>query len=295
VRTPSARSARQTDAAAAHARVGRPAKSHVAEHHGEAEDEQRARHLCRRVAGDIAQPGRHPERGERDRRRLARADAQRHAPECAIARDGGKTAQLRHHALAALRRAALGHRQVQQQAHRQIERDDAGEHFAPVENAQQHLQRHGSDHGAEHATRESDPVHAGDALRRVPQGEGRKRRHQAARDAQADQAARRGELRGARAEREPDAAGRGDQEHRGIDAPRPVAIEQHAERQLEHGKGEEEDRRQQPQPGGREPELARDLGPDDGVHRAVDVGHEIPRQKRQGNAQENYFFSSPPR
>ncbi len=100
---------------------------------------------------------------------------------------------------------------------------------------------------------------------------------------------------------EPGAARCGDEQQRGIDAPRPIAVEQHAERQLEQREAEEVDAGEQPQAGGREAQLARDLRADDRVDRAVDVGNEIPRQERQGDAEEKknrvcpYFFSRPPR
>ena len=92
------------------------------------------------------------------------------------------------------------------------------------------------------------------------------------------------DLGGRLAECEPGAARRSHQQQRGVDAARAVAVEQHAERQLEQREGEEVDAGEQPEARGREAQLARDLRPDDRVDRAVDVGNEIPRQERQGDA-----------
>ena len=87
-------------------------------------------------------------------------------------------------------------------------------------------------------------------------------------------------------ERKPQAARRRDQQQRCVHAPRPVAVEQHAQRQLEQREGEEVDAGEQPQARRRERELAREVRPDDRVDRAVDVGDEIPREERQGDAPE---------
>jgi hypothetical protein len=189
----------------------------------------------------------------------------------------------------------LRHREEDEQAHRQGERDDAAEHLAPVQHAQQNLERHGDRQRAEHAARKGHAVHRGDALGRIPEREGGKRRHQAARDAQAHEGARRGELGRRATEREPRAAGGGNEQQRRIHAPRTIAIQQDAEGKLEEREGEEVDAGEEAQTRGAQAQLARDVRPDDRVDRAVDVGNEVPRQERQGDAQEDYFFSRPPR
>ena len=89
-----------------------------------------------------------------------------------------------------------------------------------------------------------------------------------------------------------------DQQQCRVHAPRPVTVEQYAQRQLEQREGEEIDSGEQAEAGCRQREFARQLRPDDRVDRAVDVGNEIPREERQGDAPEdgNYFGASrPPR
>ena len=139
-----------------------------------------------------------------------------------------EAAQLLGERLALSRRAPLGHPQPQHQAHRQVRRDDQQERLAPAPDAQQHLERHGDRDRADRARGERDAVHGRDALGRVPEHERGERGHQAGRDAEADQRARRDRRGGGLRQREPDAARGGDEQQRGVDAARAEAVERDA-------------------------------------------------------------------
>ena len=89
----------------------------------------------------------------------------------------------------------------------------------------------------------------------------------------------------------------GDQQQGRVHAPRPEAVEQQPERQLEQGEGQEVHAGEQPQAAGAEAELDGERGSEHRVHRAVHVRDEEPRDERQRDAEEDQFFgaSMPPR
>ncbi len=84
-------------------------------------------------------------------------------------------------------------------------------------------------------------------------------------------------------EREPQAAQRCNEQQGGIDAPRPKAVEQQPERQLEQREGQEVHAGEQTQPTGAEPELRGERRPEHRIDHAVDIRDEIARDERQGD------------
>ena len=215
-----------------------------------------------RVAGDVAQPGRHPQRAERHRRELARADAQRQAPERGVARERRELAQLPGSGARPPRAALLRHHEIQHQAHRHRQRDDAVERLRasparaaaissgtvaaiapsmPDANAMPFMVAIRSG-GYQSTNAVNEDIRQPETPRPI--------------SARASVSCRR-----SRRERKPHAARRGDQQQRRVHAPRPEAVEQHAQRQLEQRESEEVDAGEQPQAAADRPNSRASSGP----------------------------------
>ena len=144
------------------------------------------------------------------------------------------------------------------------------EQAAPAERLDQRLRGRGRRQPADAAGGEIQPVQRGEAREREPQRERLDRAHQPGRHAEADQRAADRQHGEVAREREDQRAGRRDAQQRRHHAARAVAVEQHAERQLERGERKQVHRSEEAEIRRRERELARQLL---GDHR-VDVAKE---------------------
>src|SRR5207248_11334797 len=97
--------------------------------------------------------------------------------------------------------------------------------------------------------------------------------------------------------REREAANGGEYQQEAIDAARPEAIEQQAERDLEQAEGKEVHAGQEAELACVQAEFARERRPEQGVYRAEHVGEVVPRQERQDYLEDDQLFgaSRPPR
>jgi hypothetical protein len=155
------------------------------------------------------------------------------------------------------------------------------EHRSPRRDRQRSLERGGGEQRAG-AARDHDPARERRlAILRVPRGERLQRRHQACRAARADQRARGDEGSQAAGQRERQRARSCDHQQRGLDAPRSVAVEQHADRQLQRPERDEVASGQQPQLAGSERHLAREVGRDDRVDHPKQVRQQVAGGERE--------------
>ena len=166
------------------------------------------------------------------------------------------------------------HRRADRQAAQHIEQP------APAERPDQRLDGRRGRQPADAAGGEVQPVQHREARQREPERECLDRAHQSGGDAEADQRAPDREHRDILRQREDQRAGSGDAEQGRDHAARAIAVEQHAERQLERGEGEQVHRSQKAEVGWREREFARQILRDHGVHVAEEERQEVARGKR---------------
>jgi hypothetical protein len=88
-------------------------------------------------------------------------------------------------------------------------------------------------------------------------------------------------------------AGGGDQQQRGFDPARAVAVQGEAERQLHGAEGEQVGAGQEAEVGGRDAEFARQFRRDHGIDVAQEVGKVIARGEGQEDAQPEVHRASP--
>src|SRR5207249_1692471 len=106
------------------------------------------------------------------------------------------------------------------------------------------------------------------ALGRKPEHEGLDAAHQAGRDAEADQRPCEDQRLERLRVRERDATGSREHQQGTIDAPRPEAVEQQSERNLEQTEREEINPGEEAELGRAEAEFLRERRPEHGIHRA---------------------------
>jgi hypothetical protein len=112
------------------------------------------------------------------------------------------------------------------------------------------------------------------------------RRHQAGAYAESDHRACDRQRRQRFRRREQQRATRGDGQQRGLDAARPIAVQQHADGNLRRAEREEIGAGQESQRRRVERHVAHQLRRDDSVDRAEQVGKQVARGEREVDAQE---------
>ena len=236
------------DAAAAQP-VGDDTHRQDAHHEGHCHEQQMMRDLGPCEAHDIAQPGTSPERLDADLHAGGQAEKRRDAPEQwrlqdrqhlgeLLAERGGRGERI----------PARGHPEDQQRSQQdQPGKDHEGR--SPANEGHEIFSGFGCHHDTQRAHRHDARIGQRPALGRHPGGRRLVARHQTCRETETDDGARREQAAEIRRHGKARAAQGRYAQKPGLHLARPVAVEQHAERQLEKREGAEIGRRQQTQLG----------------------------------------------
>ena len=159
-----------------------------------------------------------------------------------------------------------------------------GKQAPPTDICDDDVGRRGRRDGSQGPQHDEPAIGERQALGRKPQHDGFEAGHQRQGDTDADQRAAQQQANQTVGQREHQSAGAGQQQEAALQAARAVAVEQDAKRDLGGGKHQKVDRRQQSEVGGIEAELGGQVGGDQGIDGAKQIGQVIAGCERQQNA-----------
>jgi hypothetical protein len=253
----------------------------VTRQHHDAQHEQMVRRACAVEAADLHEIGHRPQALYRHERAHSDARHGRDPPEARMREHPAHAGELCAEASARRGLRHVGHAQPDPHGDGVGRRRQRDEERTPRDEAQRELgwRRCGERAGArgDHHPARQRRV----ALARIPRRDRLQRRHQARRDAEADQRPGGKKARHVVGDGESERAAAGDEQQHRLDAPRTVAVEHHPGRHLHGAERDEVGARHEAERGRRKRELAHELRRDHRRHRPVEIRQQVRRRERE--------------
>jgi hypothetical protein len=238
-------------------------------------DEEAGCHPGAVEPGNVAEPWPGPEGEHGDTAAAADPDQRREAPDHGIGEHPPEPVELGAQALRRRGGRPFRHGDQVERGARHRDRGKHDERHAPADEADHHLGRPGGDEETELAAAHDDGIAERMPAGRQREGHRFEAAHQRAAESGADQRAGERQGQGVLAEGKGERAHGGASEQHRLDPARTVAVEGNADRQLRGAVGDEERRGQEPQRGGVEADVGDEVGRDQRVDGAEDVGQNV--------------------